>query len=40
MHEWWYATTKSGKPFKRNGKSEARKLWEQQLVEAYIKFGS
>ena len=35
LHEWWYATTKSGKPLKRNGKTEEKKVWEQQLVDAY-----
>ena len=35
VDEWWNATTKSGKPFKKTGKSEEKKRWEAELVSAF-----
>ena len=35
VDEWWNATTKSGKPFKKTGKSEEKKRWEDELVSAF-----
>ena len=33
--EWWNRTTKSGKPFKKTGKTEEKRRLEDELVSAY-----
>ena len=35
VNDWWNATTKSGKPFKKTGKSEEKRRWEDELVSAF-----
>ena len=39
VHKWWnayaHAMTLSGKPVKRNGKTEKKRRWEEELISAY-----